>query len=59
MPIYINDTKFLFGLNRLSRRTKYYVYDTTGELLRVFNTWKEAQTYRVIHSRHDWAIREK
>lgn len=37
-------------------KTVYKVYDSTGAWLRTFNTYKEAQTFRISRGRHDWPI---
>lgn len=37
---------------------KYIVYDTTGNPVGVpFNTWEDAETYKMIYGRPDWIIR--
>ena len=37
---------------------KYIVYDTTGNPVGVpFNTWEDAETYKMIYGRPDWIVR--
>lgn len=36
---------------------KVNVYDTTGALLRSFNSWKAAYTFCISMGRPDWSIR--
>lgn len=37
---------------------KYIVYDATGNPVGVpFNTWEDAETYKMIYGRPDWIIR--
>ena len=36
----------------------YKVYDTLGNFLRVFNSWKEAYSYIISKQRYDWTIRQ-
>lgn len=37
---------------------KYIVYDTTSSPVGVpFNTWKEAETYKIVYGRPDWTIK--
>lgn len=36
--------------------TLYRVKDSQGNILRVFETYKQAYTYKIIHSRYDWTI---
>lgn len=37
---------------------KYIVYDTTGNPVGVpFNTWEDAETYKMIYGRPDWITR--
>lgn len=36
---------------------RYGVFDLTGALLKVFSSYKGAQTYKIYNSRMDWEIR--
>lgn len=36
---------------------KFGVFDSTGALLRCFNTWKQAETFKISRNRMDWQIR--
>lgn len=37
---------------------KYIVYDTTGNPVGVpFNTWKDAETYKIVCGRLDWTVK--
>ena len=37
---------------------KYIVYDATGNPVGVpFNTWEDAETYKMIYGRPDWIVR--
>lgn len=37
---------------------KYIVYDTTGNPVGVpFNTWKDAETYKIVYGRPDWTVK--
>lgn len=37
---------------------KYIIYDTTDNPVGVpFNTWKDAETYKIVYGRPDWNIR--
>ena len=37
---------------------KYIVYDTTGNPVGVpFNTWEDAETYKMSYGRPDWIVR--
>ena len=36
---------------------RYGVFDLTGALLKVFNSYKGAQTYKIYNNRMDWEIR--
>lgn len=37
---------------------KYIVYDTTGNPVGVpFNTWKDAEAYKIINGRPDWTTK--
>lgn len=36
----------------------YIVKDSTNTVLRKFNTWREANNYRVTMNRFDWQIVE-
>lgn len=38
-------------------KTAYKVYDSTGAWLRTFDTYKEAQTFRISRGRYDWTIK--
>ena len=37
---------------------KYGVFDSTGTLLKRFNTWKQAFTFKITNCRYDWAIKQ-
>lgn len=37
---------------------KYYVKDSLGNILRVFYSYKEAFTFKIINNRHDWTIEQ-
>ena len=37
---------------------KYGVFDSTGTLLKCFNTWKQAFTFKIINCRYDWKIKQ-
>lgn len=37
---------------------KYEVFDSTGTMLKSFNTYEQAQTYKISRSRMDWTIRQ-
>lgn len=37
---------------------KYGVFDSTGTLLKYFNTWKQAETFKIINGRMDWRIKQ-
>lgn len=34
----------------------YKVYDSVGELLRVFSTFEQANNFRLIANRPDWKV---
>ena len=37
---------------------KYIVYDTTDHPVGVpFNTWEDAETYKIVYGRPDWSIK--
>lgn len=36
---------------------KYKVYDSFGHIIRAFNTWGEANCFRIVMNRPDWEIR--
>lgn len=40
------------------RKIAYKVYDTTGSMLRIFNTLKEARAFRALRGRYDWLIKQ-
>lgn len=35
---------------------KYRVKDSQGNVLRVFNTYQQAMTYKIAMQRYDWII---
>lgn len=37
---------------------KYGVFDSTGNLLRCFDTWKQAETFKISRNRMDWQIKQ-
>ena len=37
---------------------KYGVFDLTGTLLKCFDTWKQAETFKISRNRMDWQIRQ-
>lgn len=37
---------------------RYGVYDSTGVLLRTFENYKQAETYKISRHRMDWKIDE-
>lgn len=39
-------------------KIKYGVFDSTGALLRTFNTFKMAMMYKINMCRHDWTIKQ-
>lgn len=39
-------------------RTKYFVKDSTGEILRVFYSYKDALSFKIMCNRHDFKIEE-
>lgn len=39
-------------------KIKYGVFDSTGVLLRTFNTFKMAMMYKINMGRHDWTIKQ-
>ena len=40
----------------LMKITVYKVKDSQGNILRVFETYKQAYTYKIMCNRHDWTI---
>lgn len=42
----------------MKTKIKFGVYDSTGALLRAFNTFKMAMTYKINMGRHDWIIKQ-
>lgn len=38
--------------------SRYKVKDSQGYTLRVFNTYKEAFTFKIIMGRYDWEIKQ-
>lgn len=42
----------------VSNKIKYGVFDSTGALLKVFNTFKMAMMFKISRSRHDWEIKQ-
>ena len=39
-------------------KMKYGIFDSTGILLKCFNTWKQAETFKISRNRMDWQIRQ-
>ena len=39
-------------------RTKYFVKDSTGEILRVFYSYKDALSFKIMCNRYDFKIIE-
>lgn len=39
-------------------RTKYFVKDSTGEILRVFHSYKDALSFKIMCNRYDFKIIE-
>lgn len=39
-------------------RTKYFVKDSTGEILRVFYSYKDALSFKTMCNRYDFKIAE-
>ena len=39
-------------------RTKYFVKDSTGEILRVFYSFKDALSFKIMCNRYDFRIEE-
>lgn len=37
---------------------KYGVFDSVGTLLRYFNTWKQAETFKISRGRMDWQTKQ-
>lgn len=35
-----------------------HLYDSTNYLLKTFNTYKEANKFRMINNRYDWQIKK-
>lgn len=45
--------------NILSReKMQYGVFDSVGKLLRYFNTYKQAETFKISRQRYDWSIKQ-
>lgn len=42
----------------MNNKTKFGVYDSTGTLLKIFNTFKMAMMFKISRSRHDWEIKQ-
>lgn len=34
------------------------VFDSVGKLLRYFNTYKQAETFKVSRQRYDWSVKQ-
>lgn len=39
-------------------KIQYGVFDSTGMLLRYFNTWKQAETFKISNDRMDWQTKQ-
>ena len=39
-------------------KMQYGVFDSTGMLLRYFNTWKQAETFKISNGRMDWQTKQ-
>ena len=39
-------------------KMRYGVFDLVGELLRHFNTYEQAETFRISRQRYDWSIKQ-
>lgn len=39
-------------------KIQYGVFDSTGMLLRYFNTWKQAETFKISLQRYDWSVKQ-
>lgn len=40
------------------KKLKYAVFDSAGMLLRYFDTWKQAETFKMSNGRMDWQTKE-
>ena len=39
-------------------KMQYGVFDSVGKLLRYFNTYKQAETFKISCQRYDWTIKK-
>lgn len=37
---------------------QYGVFDSVGKLLRYFNTYKQAETFKISRQRYDWSVKQ-
>lgn len=37
---------------------RYRIYDSLGNYLKSFSTYKQASTYKIMCGRYDWIIKE-
>lgn len=41
------------------RKYNYGVLDSEGYIIKWFETWKQAETFKIANSRYDWQIVER
>ena len=39
-------------------KIQYGVFDSVGKLLRYFNTYKQAETFKISLQRYDWSVKQ-
>ena len=39
-------------------KIQYGVFDSTGTLLKYFNTYKQAETFKISRQRYDWSVKQ-
>lgn len=39
-------------------KMQYGVFDSVGKLLRYFNTYKQAETFKISRQRYDWSVKQ-
>lgn len=39
-------------------KMQYGVFDSVGKLLRYFNTYKQAETFKISQQRYDWSVKQ-
>lgn len=39
-------------------KIQYGIFDSTGTLLKYFNTWKQAEAFKISRNRMDWQTKQ-